>query len=211
MPELRSGKQSQRGRGRGRGGNTPGRGTRASPSAAARGRGANTASRGRGAAGNTRASPAEARQASLGAVVPDRAEAEEAKLAVQPPAAEMRGKEEGETEKDAPPVEEKLKDEDASAAPLPEKVTIPLSTHLNSCVPPPPPPPLPSPRFCRDTSASPVSVPYSVHLLICNYRSIIFYELVSENFTPVCSAKWAVRLCMSSSGSLAMVASGKSM
>lgn len=36
----------------------------------------------------------------------------------------MRGKEEGETEKDAPPVEEKLKDEDASAAPLPEKCQV---------------------------------------------------------------------------------------
>ena len=130
MPELRSGKQSQRGKGRGRGGNTPARGTRASPSAAARGRGANTASRGRGAAVSARASPAEARQASLGAVGPDVADVADTNrdtLAAQPPAAEMRAKEEGETEKDAPPVEEKPKDEDASAAPLPEKVITLLS------------------------------------------------------------------------------------
>ena len=125
MPaELRSGSKKP-GRGRGRGAGTSARGTNPTP----RGRGG-TASRGRA---NAAPGAGDARQASGDAVAvaeEEQAEPNPATLAAEPPAADMRGKEEGETDKDAPPGDEKGKDEDASTAPLPEKVTAP---------PPPPP------------------------------------------------------------------------
>jgi len=130
MPaELRSGSKKP-GRGRGRGAGTSTRGTNPTP----RGRGG-TASRGRAVAAP---GAGEARQASGDAVAvaeEEQAEPNPATLAAEPPAADMRGKEEGETDKDAPPGDEKGKDEDASTAPLPEKVRAA----------PPPPPPLSAP------------------------------------------------------------------
>ena len=48
---------------------------------------------------------------------------------MEPPAADMRGKEEGETEKDIP-VEERVKEDEASTAPLPDKVRPPAGRRL---------------------------------------------------------------------------------
>ena len=130
MPELRSGSKKP-GRGRGRGAGTSTRGTNPTP----RGRGG-TASRGRALAAP---GAGDARQPSGDAIAvaeEEQAEPNPATLAAEPPAADMRGKEEGETDKDAPHGDEKGKDDDASTAPLPEKA--PPSP------PPPPPPPLPA-------------------------------------------------------------------
>ena len=122
MPaELRSGSKKA-GRGRGRGAGTSTRGANPTP----RGRGG-TASRGRALAAP---GAGDARQASGDAVAvaeEEQAEPNPATLAAEPPAADMRGKEEGETDKDAPHGEEKGKDEDASTAPLPEKARGPLA------------------------------------------------------------------------------------
>ncbi len=53
---------------------------------------------------------------------------------MEPPAADMRGKEEGETEKDLP-VEEKVKEDEASTAPLPEKVRPPVGLQCQCALP----------------------------------------------------------------------------
>ena len=188
MPELRSGSKKSRGRGRAAG--TPARGARASPSAPGRGRGANTASRGRGAAANARASPAEARQASLDAVAvaeEEQAEPNPATLAAQPPAADMRGKEEGETDKDAPPGEDKAKEEDASTAPLPEKVSRPLD--------------------CRAAFAARQTAP----LLLCQRADDLALMAARNWSAPSCSVKSGAHPCTSWSGSLARVALDRSM
>lgn len=95
MPQLRSQSRAKKDQG----GKKP---------AAARGRG------GKGAGQNPKGEAALAQQAAAEPIQP-------AVPIQEPPAADMRGKEEGETDKDAP-AEEKVKEGEASAAPLPEKV-----------------------------------------------------------------------------------------
>ncbi len=80
--------------------------------------------RGRGgkAAGAVAKAGAGAQPAAAEPIKPDPAD-------MEPPAADMRGKEEGETEKDVP-VEERVKEDEASTAPLPDKVRPPAVRRL---------------------------------------------------------------------------------